>query len=75
METSIFLARLLGPLLVVISLSVIMNGNTFDHIVKEFPKNSYLLYFSGLMAYFMGALIVMNHNMWVMNGFVIITII
>ncbi|EKD44121.1 MAG: hypothetical protein ACD_71C00233G0008 [uncultured bacterium (gcode 4)] len=75
METSIFLAKLLGPLLAVVALSILMNGNTFNHILKEFPKSSYVLYLSGLMAYAMGALIVLNHNVWVMDGFVIITVL
>ncbi|MCK9272860.1 hypothetical protein M0P65_04915 [Candidatus Gracilibacteria bacterium] len=74
MEASIFLARLLGPLFMVIALSIVLNGNTFDHMVKEFPKNSYVLYLSGLMAYVMGALIVLNYNSWELNGFIIITI-
>jgi len=75
METSIFLAKLLGPLLAIVALSILMNGNTFNHILKEFPKSSYVLYLSGLMAYAMGALIVLNHNVWVMDEFVIITVL
>jgi len=51
----------------VIALSIVLNGNTFDHMVKEFPKNSYVLYLSGLMAYVMGALIVLNYNSWELN--------
>lgn len=74
METSIFLARLLWPLFMVISLSLVLNGNTFDHIIKEFPKNPYVLYLSGLMAYLMGALIILNYNSWELNWFIIITI-
>ena len=74
MEASIFLARLLWPLFMVIALSIILNGNTFDHIIKEFPKNSYILYLSGLMAYLMGALILLSYNSWTLNWFVIITI-
>ena len=58
----------------VIALSIILNGNTFDHIIKEFPKNSYILYLSGLIAYLMGALILLSYNSWVLNWFVIITI-
>ncbi|EKD65901.1 MAG: hypothetical protein ACD_49C00077G0029 [uncultured bacterium (gcode 4)] len=74
MEASIFLARFLWPLFIVISLSIIINGNTFDHIIKEFPKNSYVLYLSGLMAYVMGALMLLNYNSWALNWFIIITI-
>lgn len=74
MEASIFLARLLWPLFIVISLSIILNGNTFDHIIKEFPKNSYVLYLSGLIAYLMGALILLSYNSWALNWFIIITI-
>ena len=74
MEASIFLARLLWPLFMVIALSIILNGNTFDHIIKEFPKNSYILYLSGLIAYLMGALILLSYNSWILNWFVIITV-
>lgn len=75
METSIYFAKIIWPLLIVIALSLILNFNNYKLMIKKMWDNPLILFLSGLSAYVMGILIVLNHNVWALNWFVIITII
>lgn len=75
METSIYLAKIIWPLFIVIALSMIMSHNHYKEMIKKMWDNLLLMYISGLFAYTIGILIVLNHNIWVLDWFVIITIL
>jgi hypothetical protein len=75
MNTSIFLAKLIGPLMTVIGLAVIVNGKAFDKLAGEFLKSPALLFLSGFMLMPAGLAIVLTHNVWVWNWPVIITVL
>jgi len=74
METSIFLAKLLGPYCIIVAIGILFNLKTYQKVMEDFCKNSALIYISGVMALFFGLLIVLFHNVWTPNWAVIITI-
>jgi len=74
MDNSILLARFIGPYIIVIGVSLMLNQKTFRQIVEEFPKSPSLVYVTGLMTFVAGLAIVLNHNLWVADWRVIITV-
>jgi hypothetical protein len=74
MDTSIFLARLLGPSMLVIGLGLLLNRATYRDLSVEFLDSPALIYLAGLIAFVAGLAIVLTHNVWVAGWPVIITI-
>jgi hypothetical protein len=74
MENSIFLAKILGPYVIIISLAFLFNLKTYQKVLEDFCKNSALIYLGGIFAFLFGLLIVSFHNVWVAGWPVIITI-
>src|ERR1017187_8120362 len=74
MSTSIFLARLIGPVMLVIGLAVFATQRGFRDLAGEFMASRALLFLSGLIIMPVGLAIVLTHNIWVMDWRVVITI-
>ncbi|MEX0591633.1 MAG: hypothetical protein WD207_11165, partial [Xanthobacteraceae bacterium] len=74
METSRFLARLVGPFLVAIGAGLLVNTDAFAAMAAEFLKSPALIFISGLLTLVAGLAIVNTHNVWVTDWRVIITI-
>ncbi|NQT49709.1 hypothetical protein HQ571_03385 [Candidatus Kuenenbacteria bacterium] len=74
MATSIFLAKLLGPILVVLALSWFIYLKEWKKMIKDFVKNEDAIRFSGIIALLFSWLLVMFHNVWVWDWTLIITI-
>ncbi|MCK9614886.1 MAG: hypothetical protein M0R48_05200 [Candidatus Omnitrophica bacterium] len=74
MNSSLFLARLLGPFIVLISISLLINLKTYRQIVEGFLENTALIYVTGLITFVAGLAIVIFHNLWVVDWRVIITV-
>lgn len=66
MDTSLFLARLLGPMLLVIGLSVLINRENFRAMAKEMVASREQMFIVGLLTLLGGLAIVNTHNVW--NG-------
>ena len=75
MDTSITLAQIIGPLLLVIGIGVMLNPAHYANMTKNFLENPALYYFSGALAFVIGMLIIIFHNLWVADWRVAITII
>jgi len=75
MQRSIFLAKLIGPLLAAIGVAMIFNADTLRAMAQEFLKSYALIYLSGLLALTAGLAIVNTHNRWIADWRVAITII
>lgn len=75
MDTSIFLARMIGPLLMLIGVGTLMNPEHYKAMTANFLKNSELYYFSGAIAFTVGMVIVLFHNQWTGDWRGVITII
>ena len=75
MQTSIFLARLLGPLLLLVGAGIVLNPKSFRTIAGEVVRSVTLVYLFGFMDLAAGLAIVLTHNVWVASWRVLITLI
>jgi hypothetical protein len=75
MQTSRFLARLVGPFLVAIGLGLLVNADIYQQMAGQFLQSLALIYVSGLLALVAGLAIVNTHNVWAADWRVIITIL
>jgi uncharacterized membrane protein len=75
MATSIFLAKLIGPILAVIGIGMLVNGKVYRALVEEFLRSHALIYLSGLLTMTAGLALVLSHNVWAADWRVIITIL
>jgi len=75
MILSIFLAKTIGLYLVIVSAALMLKADEFKPVMLDMLKNSSLVLFSGIMALIFGILIVVSHNIWVMDWRVIITLL
>ena len=73
MQTSILLAKIFGIYLVILPLAYFLNKNLLSSLISLF-KNKASLFISGVVALFIGIIIVLNHNIWTQDWRVIITI-
>ena len=64
METSIYLAKLIGPIYLVIGLGILLNRNYYRAVVEDVAANPALSYFTGVLALVAGGLIVILNNVW-----------
>jgi hypothetical protein len=74
MSNSVFIARLIGPVMLVIGLAVLVNQRAFRELAEEFLASRALLFLSGLLIMPAGLAIVLTHNIWVADGRVMITL-
>jgi hypothetical protein len=74
MSTSVFIARLIGPVMLVIGLAVLANQRAFREMADEFLRSRALLFLSGLIIMPIGLAIVLVHNIWAADGRVMITL-
>ena len=75
MTTSIFLARLLGPLLLAVGAGILINPKPFHTMASEVVRSVTLVYLFGLLDFAAGLAIVLTHNVWAANWRVLITIL
>jgi hypothetical protein len=64
METSIYLAKLMGPIYLVIAIGMLLNRDHFRAVAKEVAASPALFYLSGVLALVIGGLIVLLNNVW-----------
>src|ERR1700737_886045 len=74
MSTSVFIARLIGPVMLVIGLAVLANQSAFRDMAEEFLASRALIFLSGLLIMPVGLAIVLTHNIWAADGRVMITL-
>ena len=74
METSIFLAKLMGPLFVAMGLAVLLHPQRIRQMGQEFIESEALIYLSGVLTLPAGLAIVNTHNIWIFGWPVIITV-
>jgi hypothetical protein len=75
MQRSIFLAKLIGPLLFFIGVSLLVNHEGFRPMADQLLRNFALIYISGTITLVAGLAIVNLHNLWVRDWRVAITIL
>ena len=75
MLTSIFIAKLMGPILLVVGISILIDEKSFRAMAKEVLGSRALIYLFGIIDLLLGLVLVTVHNVWVMDWRVIITLI
>ena len=75
MANSVFLARLIGPVALVVGIALFLNKDGFRAMAEEFLRSRALIYLSGLLTMTGGLAIVLTHNVWVANWPVLITVL
>ena len=75
MATSIFLAKLIGPLALTLGLGVLLNREAVRAVLEQFISNRAILFLAGLITFPAGLAIILVHNVWVADWPVIITIV
>ena len=59
-----FIAGLIGPLLMAMASSMLINGNDFRAVIADIGKSPALILFSGIVTLVAGLAIVRLHNVW-----------
>lgn len=75
METSVYLARLLGPVILIMGLTLLLNRTAIIEAGKAFIEDRAALLLAGLLALVGGVAIVNAHNVWVADWPVLITVL
>ena len=75
MATSFFIAKLIGPVLLVAAIAMLTNPKDLLDIAREFLKSRALIYLTGILGMLGGLAIVINHNVWVADWPVLITVL
>jgi uncharacterized protein YjeT (DUF2065 family) len=75
LDTSILLARLIGPLFLIVGVGIFVNPEHYRRLVAEFGASPLAIYMAGTTALLLGLLIVVFHNVWEWRWPVIITIL
>jgi uncharacterized membrane protein len=75
MQTSRFLAQLIGPVLLLIGIGMLANRASYRTMAQEFLKSRALIYIAGLLALVPGLAIVLTHNVWAADWRLVITLL
>jgi len=74
MEYSIFLAKIVGPALVAVSLHFLIYFKKYQKLVDEMTKSDGLMYVMAGLGLIIGLFLVTTHNVWVNGWQVLITL-
>ena len=75
MDTSLFLARLIGPTLIALSAALLLNQANMRAMATDFLEHRGLIFLAGVLTLVTGLSIVLTHNEWVWGWPVVITIL
>lgn len=74
MSVSLILARVLGPLMLVVAVGILLNRASYKAMVLEILASPSLRYLAGISALITGLLMLQWHNLWVADWRVILTL-
>lgn len=74
MDISIFIAKVLGPYMIIMAIAMSLNAKRVKALLTDKANVSFMLV-SGMLAVVFGLMIVVTHNLWEANWKVIITVI
>ena len=75
MQTSLFIAKLMGPIFLVIGAAIFFNEKAFRAMAKEVLGSHALIYLFGVLDLLLGLALVLVHNLWVPDWRLIVTLI
>jgi uncharacterized membrane protein len=74
MPTSIFIAKLVGPVYIIAGLALLYRGQAFRAVVQEFIQSQALMYVAGVLGLLGGLSLVVVHSVWTFDWRIIITL-
>ena len=74
MQTSIFLAKLIGPWMTIMGIAVLIDQQRFRSLASEFVEHPALLYLTSFILLPTGLAIILTHNVWTSDWRVLITL-
>ena len=75
METTLFLAKIIGLYFLVIGLHMALRGKELRVMFEAFAENRPLTYLTSVFVLILGLLLVVSHNVWVAGWPVIVTLL
>jgi uncharacterized membrane protein len=75
MQTSAFLAKLIGPVFLAVGVGLLANAATYRMLAGEFLHSTALIYLSGLLTMTAGMALVLTHNVWAADWRILITLL
>ena len=79
MDGSRYIARLMGPVMLVIGIGMVaglfVEGGAYSSLMKEFIGSRALIFITGVLALLAGLAIVNAHNLWVPDWRVLVTVL
>ena len=75
MELSLFLAKLFGIYLLIVSVLWAVRGDVISEVIEEVFASRPLLFLSGVLALAVGIAMVISHSVWELNWRGLITLI
>ena len=75
MATSIFLAKLIGPIALAIGVALLINAAAFRAMAEQFLASTALMFLSGLLTMTAGLAIILTHNIWTADWRGLITLL
>ena len=64
MQTIETIARIVGPIYLIVGIGLLLNAGTYRQVVEEYLERPALCYMGGLMALIFGLLILVFHDDW-----------
>lgn len=74
MDTSLFLAQLIGPTVIAIAAAFLINQDNMRDMASDFLEHRGLIFLAGILTLLGGLAIVLTHNVWAWSWPVVITI-
>ena len=75
MVASLFLARLLGPMFVVVAVALFFRPAMFRTILRDLIDSPLWLYFAGFLGLLAGMALIVTHNVWTADWRAVITLV
>jgi uncharacterized membrane protein len=75
MQASLFIARLLAPVFVVIGIALLTRPEAYRSLLREFVASAVSMYIAGFLGLVGGLALLLTQNLWVLDWRLIITLI
>jgi hypothetical protein len=75
MPTSLFIAKLLGPMFLVLGVALFARPEAFRALLREFVASGIWMYMAGFFGLLGGLALILTHNVWALDWRVLITLI
>ena len=75
MGNSVYLAKLIGPVMLAVAAGLFANGKHYRTMAEEALRSTILIYLTGLISLTAGLAIVLAHNVWVPDWRILITLL